>query len=128
MTETPKVGLKLKIFARTLIVNPFLSQSIPPGVQEKRKKLGGRSAPPLPVLKGPKYTGSNRVIIIPFSSRTSHFRFLTFLARDLRGLAKFKVYFSFVIVSDFLGPSLEHNRLELSLCPSMLLIAVTFRR
>ena len=35
MTETSKVGLKMKIFARTLIVNPFLSKSLPPGVQEK---------------------------------------------------------------------------------------------
>ena len=32
---------------------------IPPGVQEKRKKLGGRSAPW--VLKGPKSAGLNRV-------------------------------------------------------------------
>ena len=46
MTETPTVGLKLKIF-----VSPFLSKSLPPGVQEKRKKLGGRSAPPSRVLK-----------------------------------------------------------------------------
>ena len=36
------------------------------------------------------------------------FRFLTFLARDLRGLENIKVYFSFVNVSDSLGPSSEH--------------------
>jgi hypothetical protein len=39
----------------------------------------------------------------------THFLFLTFLARDLRGLANLKVYFSFVNVSDSLGPSSEHN-------------------
>ena len=39
----------------------------------------------------------------------THFRFPTFLARDLRGLASIKVYFSFVNVSDSLGPSSEHN-------------------
>ena len=38
-----------------------------------------------------------------------HFRFLTFLARDLRGLAGIKVYFSFVYVSNTLGSSSEHN-------------------
>ena len=39
----------------------------------------------------------------------THFLFLTFLSRDLRGLANLKVYFSFVNVSDSLGPSSEHN-------------------
>ena len=39
----------------------------------------------------------------------THFQFLTFLARDLRGLAGIKVYFSFVNVSDSLGLSSEHN-------------------
>ena len=39
----------------------------------------------------------------------THFRFLTFLARDLRGLENIQVYFSFVNVSDSLGPSSEHN-------------------
>ena len=37
VTVTPELGLKLKIFARTLIS----------GVQEKREKFGDRSAPPL---------------------------------------------------------------------------------
>ena len=37
-----------------------MSTSIPLGVQEKGKKLGGTSAPPR-VLKGPKYAWSNRV-------------------------------------------------------------------
>ena len=36
-----------------------MSKSPPPGVQEKRKKLGGRSAPP-PVLEGPKSAGLYR--------------------------------------------------------------------
>ena len=40
---------------------------------------------------------------------TTHFQFLTFLARDLRGLAGIKGYFSFVNVSDSLGPSSEHK-------------------
>ena len=53
MTEAPKVGLKLKIFAR-LIVSPFLSKSLPPGVQEKRRrKTWGQ--------KGPKSAGFIRV-------------------------------------------------------------------
>ena len=39
----------------------------------------------------------------------THFLFLTFLARDLRGLANHKVYFSFVYVSNTLGSSSEHN-------------------
>ena len=39
----------------------------------------------------------------------THFRFLTPLARDLRGVANIKAYFSFVYVSDSLGPSSEHN-------------------
>ena len=39
----------------------------------------------------------------------THFLFLTFLARGLRGLANLKVHFSFVNVSDSLGPSSEHN-------------------
>ena len=37
------------------------------------------------------------------------FRFLTFLARDLRGLENIKVYFSFVNVSNTLGSSSENN-------------------
>ena len=42
--------------------------------------------------------------------KKTHFRFPTFLARGgLRGLADIKVYFSFVYVSDSLGPSSEHN-------------------
>ena len=32
VTKTPKVGPKLNIFAENLIVNPFLSKSLPPGV------------------------------------------------------------------------------------------------
>ena len=39
----------------------------------------------------------------------THFQFLTLLARDLRGLAGIKVYFSFVYVSNTLGSSSEHN-------------------
>ena len=39
----------------------------------------------------------------------THFQCLTFLSRDLRGLAGIKVYFSFVNSSDSLGPSSEHN-------------------
>ena len=35
MTETPKVGLKLKIFCENLTLRPFLSRSLPPGAQEK---------------------------------------------------------------------------------------------
>ena len=35
------MGLKLKIFAR-----PFLSKSLPPGVQVNREKLEDRSVPP----------------------------------------------------------------------------------
>ena len=54
MTETPKVGLKLK-FYENLIVSPFLNKSLPPGVQAKRKKLWGQICPPPRVLKGPKY-------------------------------------------------------------------------
>ena len=45
MTETPKVGLKLK-FYENLIVSPFLNKSLPPGVQAKRKKLWGQICPP----------------------------------------------------------------------------------
>ena len=61
MTETPKVDLELR-FCENLIVSSFLSKSLPPGVQGNRKKLGGRSRPPLPwVLKGPKSAGLNRV-------------------------------------------------------------------
>ena len=55
MTETPKMGPKLK----NLIVSSFLSKSLPPGGQEKVKRLGGKSAPW--VLKGPKSAGLNRV-------------------------------------------------------------------
>ena len=40
---------------------------------------------------------------------STHFRFLTFLVWDLRGLANIKVHFSFVNFSDSLGPSSEHN-------------------
>ena len=46
MTETPKVGLKLK-FYENLIVSPFLNKSLPPGVQAKRKKLWRQICPPL---------------------------------------------------------------------------------
>ena len=42
-------------------MNPSLSKSLSLKVQEKRKKLGGRSAPPPWVLKGLKYAGFNRV-------------------------------------------------------------------
>ena len=57
MTETPKLSLKLKIFARPLLnVSPFLSKS---GVQGKREKLGDRFAPR--ASKRPKHAGSNRV-------------------------------------------------------------------
>ena len=62
MTETPKLSLKLNIFARPLLnVSPFLSKSLPPGVQGKREKLGDRFAPR--ASKGPKHAGSNRVKI-----------------------------------------------------------------
>ena len=47
--------------------------------------------------------------LFTLSYSLTHFQFLTFLARDLRGLAGIKVYFSFVNVSDSLGPSSEHN-------------------
>ena len=51
MAETLKVGLKLKIFASSLMLANFLSKLLHPGVQKKRKKLGGRSAPtPSPPL------------------------------------------------------------------------------
>ena len=39
---------------KNLIVSPFLSKSLPPGVKEKRKKLGGRSPPAPPDLKRSK--------------------------------------------------------------------------
>lgn len=38
-------------YCKNLIVISFFSKSLPPGVQEKRRKLGGRSAPL--GLKGP---------------------------------------------------------------------------
>ena len=69
MTEAPKVGLKLKNLGE-LDCKLILSKSLPPVVQEKRKKLGGRSAPPQ-VLKGPKCAGLNSVkqtlVRAPFS-------------------------------------------------------------
>ena len=46
---------------KNLNVNPFLSKSLSPGVQEKRKKLGGRSAPTPWVLKSPESAGFFRV-------------------------------------------------------------------
>ena len=39
---------------------------------------------------------------------STHFRFLTFLAKDLRGLANINLHFSFVFVLNTLGSSLEH--------------------
>ena len=60
MTETPKVGLKLKNFAST-----FLGKSLPPGVQEKKEKAWGQMPPPPPwVLKGAKCAGSKRVNLV----------------------------------------------------------------
>ena len=38
MTETPKVGLKLNIICKNLILSQFLSKSLLPGVQEKKEK------------------------------------------------------------------------------------------
>ena len=60
MTETPKVGLELKIFTG-IFFEQVTPSRISPGVQENRKKLGGRSAPPLCLLKCPKSAGLNRV-------------------------------------------------------------------
>ena len=58
MSETPTVGLR---FLRDLTVSPFLSKSLPPGVQEKGKCLGA-DMPRWPwVLKGPKSAGFYRV-------------------------------------------------------------------
>ena len=46
-----------------------MSKSLPPGVQEKRKKtLGQICDPPLWVVKGPKYAGSNRVKVLAAST------------------------------------------------------------
>ena len=46
-----KSGSEIEDFSENLIVSPFLSKSIPTGVQEKREKLGGRCAPPPPGSK-----------------------------------------------------------------------------
>ena len=41
-----KSGPLIEDFCENLTVSPLLSKSLPPGIQEKRKKLGDRSAPP----------------------------------------------------------------------------------
>ena len=56
MTETPKVGLN---FCENLNSKPILRKSLLPGVQGKRKKLGGRSVPPS--VKCPKSARFYRV-------------------------------------------------------------------
>ena len=48
---------------RELNCEPIFEQILPPGVQERRKKLGGSYAPHRQVLKGQKYAGSDRVNI-----------------------------------------------------------------
>ena len=81
MAETLKVGLKLKIFASSLMLANFLSKLLHPGVQKKRKKLGGRSAPTPWALKGQKYAGS---IVFLFCSQCqmhhhNHLRVILFI-------------------------------------------------
>ena len=39
---------------------------------------------------------------------STHFQFLTFLARDLRGLTNINLHFSFVLILNALGSSSEH--------------------
>ena len=52
----------IKYSCKTLIVAPFLSRSVPPGVREKT----WGQVPPFPlVLKGPKHARSNRVNSTP---------------------------------------------------------------
>ena len=53
----------IKDFCEIFNVCPFLRKLRNPGVQEKRKKLGGTSAPSSWVLIGLKFAGSNRVKI-----------------------------------------------------------------
>ena len=59
VTET-RVGLKLKIL-RELNCEPIFEQVTPSRSSGKKEKAWGQICPPFPGLKGPKYTGSNRV-------------------------------------------------------------------
>ena len=66
MTETPKVGLELKIFARSLMWTHVLSKSLLSGAQ------GADLAPPQ-VLKDPKYAGPHQAnTAVMFGHETAH--------------------------------------------------------
>ena len=66
MTETPKVGLKFKVFCKNLILSPFLSKSLHPGVQEKKEKAWGQIRPTPGVIRSkmPGYIERNTFLAI----------------------------------------------------------------
>ena len=43
MTRTPKSGSQIEDFCKNLILSPFLSKSLHPGVQEKKEKAWGHT-------------------------------------------------------------------------------------